>query len=121
MLSLLIALTISSLSIASPAKALEAAVADDIQALLSDTVNEGEQTAQVVRRSVDCKISPMRGSAVRQWAFCRMDFEVSYAGETSVRGCALLYSFAEGAANFSLQRGKDEQFQSCIEALSESL
>jgi len=103
---------------------LAGAVAQDLQALVSDTVNEGEQTAQVVRQgkvpAVECRLSDSR-EAGRKWAQCKVSFTVSYENEKEVRSCSVLYSFKPGSAQADLQRGNEQSFRDCIETLSESL
>jgi hypothetical protein len=102
---------------------LASAVAQDIQALVADTVNEGEQTAQVVYRgkipAVECRLSDAKETS-RKWAQCRVSFTVSFEGEKEVRTCSVLYSFNPRSAQADLQRGNEQSFRACIETLSES-
>jgi hypothetical protein len=104
---------------------LRQAVADDIQGLLDDTVNEGEQTAEVVQAEngpdVQCRISDNRQQPGFKWAFCTVRFEVQWEDDSAFRRCGLLYTFNPGWISKSLDRGDDESFDSCLEDLSESL
>ena len=113
----------------SPAQAttpsVEQLVAWDIGALLSDTVNEGDQTAHVIVKNgkpdVTCKYSPVKGSETARWAFCRVNFLVKYEDLQTERQCPLLYRFDPPAKGFTVERAKEELFDSCIEALGESI
>ena len=120
----LLALLLTLPALAAPADLnLEQYVANDIQGLADDTVNEGETSAHVVYEGdkpvVSCRLSPSKKEPGAQWAFCKVDFEVSYADneETVVRECNLLYSVKDG----KISRGKEELFSSCLEWLGESL
>lgn len=99
-------------------------VARDIQGLLNDTVNEGDQTAHVIyeagKAQVSCRLSPVKGSANEQWAFCKVGFEVRYEDQEETRSCGLLYRAKGEGAGLSLERTGDS-FSDCIESLGESL
>lgn len=106
---------------------LEQAVANNIQGLVWDTVNEGSQTAKVVyeegKPSVSCKISPVKGEASKRWAFCFVDFEVTFDDSEEVieRGCRLLYSFDSSIGVKSLQRENEDLISDCLETLGEGI
>lgn len=120
-----------SLLAVSPAAAaelsLEQAVANHIQALVWDTVNEGSQNAQVIyegdKPSVSCKISDAKGSAGKKWAFCRVDFKVTFDDleDVAERQCKLLFSYEPAQGMKSLDRANEDLVSDCLEALSEGL
>lgn len=113
----------------SPAEAtvpsVEQLVARDISALLSDTVNEGDQTAHVIEKNgkpdVTCKYSPVKNSETARWAFCRVNFLVKYEDLSTERQCSLLYRLDPPAKGFTVERAKEELFDACIETLGESI
>jgi hypothetical protein len=103
---------------------LEEAVANHIQALAWDTVNEGSQNAQVIydggKPSVSCKLSNVKGSAGKKWAFCRVDFKVTFDDleDAAERQCKLLFSYEPAKGVRSLEREEDS-IADCLETLSE--
>lgn len=103
---------------------LEEAVARNIQALIEDTVNEGEQTAYVIKKNgkyeVDCSISNNKKSKNLKWAYCKVDFLVTYEEMKEARTCGLLYSFQPKNIENTLVRGNEESFADCVEYLAES-
>lgn len=107
------------------AATLEQLVATDAQALVDDTVNEGEQTAHVVYErelpKVACKVSAARKAPARKWALCRVSFEVRYEDLETERECKLLYSFAPKRIARTLSREPNEMVATCLENLSESI
>ena len=107
-------------------QSLEQAVANDIQALLDDTVNEGEQQAHVNYPSpknpaVRCQLREHRDSPSKKWAFCTVDFIVSDSESSEGRSCQLSYVFEPNAQELTLNDGNEEQFVACTESLSEGL
>lgn len=114
----------TSPSLAAPTS-LEQEVANDIEALVGDTVNEGSQNAQVIyvgdKPSVDCKISNAKEEIGKKWAFCRVDFRVTFEDLEDVveRQCKLLYSFDPAQIAKTLERVNDDLIQDCMETLSE--
>jgi hypothetical protein len=105
--------------------ALRQAVADDIQGLLDDTVNEGYGTAEVLEGqdgpAVECKISGNLKEPGLKWAYCTVSFEVTWEDDSAFRDCGLLYKYDPASISKSLERGDDETFDSCLENLSEGL
>jgi hypothetical protein len=105
---------------------LEEAVANHIQALVWDTVNEGSQNAQVIYEggvpSVSCKLSNVKGSTDKKWAFCRVDFKVTFDDleDVAERQCKLLFSYEPAQGVKSLERDEDS-IADCLETLSEGL
>lgn len=103
---------------------LEESVANHIQALVWDTVNEGSQIAKVIyeggKPSVNCKISNVKGAIGKKWAFCRVDFKVTFEDleDVAERQCKLLFSFDPAKGAKSLERNEDS-IADCLEALSE--
>jgi len=104
---------------------LEQEVANDIQALVSDTVNEGSQDAQVIYEgdtpSVECKVSNAKDRIGVKWAFCRVDFRVTFEDleDVAERQCKLLYSFDPAQVAKTLERANEDLIQDCMETLSE--
>lgn len=112
-------------SVASPAElSLEQAVANQIQALVWDTVNEGAQNAQVIyeegKASVSCKLSNVKNFPEKKWAFCRVDFKVTFEDleDVAERQCKLLFSYEPAKGMSSLERDEDS-IADCLETLSE--
>lgn len=97
---------------------VERLVMADIQALLDDTVNEGDQTARALHAA--CEISNARQGS-RKWALCRVDFTVVYEGASTERACNLLYSFKSNDLEADFKRGPRRYFDVCLENLSDSL
>lgn len=103
---------------------LKEAVANDIEALAWDTVNEGAQTATVIWQgkepSVGCKISNNKKETGKYWAFCFVDFKVEfeYSEDKSQRTCDLLYSYDPANVRESLTADEDKEMQ-CLEWLGE--
>lgn len=104
---------------------LKKLVANDIEALAWDTVNEGSQTATVIWRGdephVSCKISNNKTEAGKYWAFCFVDFKVEfeYSEDKAERTCDLLYSYDPANMRSSLVADEDKEMQ-CLEYLGES-
>lgn len=122
---LAVALLSSPLAQAAP-MTLEQAVAQNIQGLVDDTVNEGGQSAYVIynrsQPAVSCKSGPSKRSPSETWAFCKIDFKVKdESGAKTIRECGLLYSFNPQNIEATLRRGQDKFFDTCLENLSESI
>jgi hypothetical protein len=104
---------------------VEKFVATDIQRYVDDTVNEGEQTATVVRSdgesAASCRITPVKKDPKSQWAFCKVQFEVSFEDLSDIRQCSLLYKVTQAKTKLAIERGANKLFSSCVERLSESL
>lgn len=104
---------------------LEEEVAFDIQSLIDETVNGGDQTAYVIYKGnkpeVDCKVSLDRVNTSRRWAFCIVQFKVKFEDLRGTNQCKLLYSFNPSKINKTLERANEDLFTKCIERLSESL
>lgn len=98
-------------------------VANDIQGLVSDTVNEGEQTAHVIYNGeiprVNCRVTASKQKANEQWAFCKVEFTVNYEESSAERECGLLYRVEEKAGALTIERHRF--FEECVETLSESI
>jgi|GEM_PF-5680382 len=110
---------------AAPLVGVEKFVAYDIQALLDDTVNEGDQTARVIYEGeepkVSCRLSRHRVDPKLKWAFCKVQFTVQFEEDSTERECNLLYSFDPAQPGESLSRGREDLFDTCMENLSEGL
>lgn len=108
-----------------PTPTLEQLVASDIQAVVDDTVNEGDQTAHVIynrsKPQVVCKISNSKTSPKQKWAFCRVAFLVQYEEASETRECKLLYSFEPKRLAQSFKRGSEDLQMRCLEDLSEGI
>ena len=118
---------IFSLATPAPVPTLLLSVARHLQALADDTVNEGAQNAQVVFEgavpAVSCKVSDVKNQPGVKWAFCKVQFEVSFedSEETVQRECNVLFSFNPARVNqFGpvLERNEDH-IADCLETLSE--
>lgn len=125
-ISLILALTLCASSLAHAAPdSLEELVARDIQGLVDDTVNEGEQTAYVVYEReqplVECKLSNSRQQPGYKWAFCRVAFRVRYESAQEMRTCHLLYTFHPNDLRRSLRIGDEDTEMDCVEYLGESI
>lgn len=120
---LLLLVATAGLTAYAAAPTLEESVANDISALLSDTVNEGDQQAHVAETDgkpvVSCRVSNAREHG-KKWAFCKVLFDLTYEGSKGQRECHLLYSFVPGELPASLVADQAKEDE-CIEALSESI
>ena len=101
---------------------LKQAVAFDLQLLMDDTVNEGQNFAQVIYQGeipiVSCRISPMKFAVDRNWAYCYVDFHVvSEEGSETNRTCAVLYHYSPTDVFAELKRGGEQTFLRCMEDL----
>lgn len=104
---------------------IKMAVADDIDALVSDTVNEGENQAFVLRKGrqktpvMVCrnKSIPTRHLEI---LLCTVTFRVKpYQASWTQRTCDLTYLLDTDKPFPSINRGLDSIFDACLEALSE--
>lgn len=100
-------------------------LAGDLQLLMDDTVNEGQNIAEIIYHdelpNIRCKSSPSRETG-REWAFCYVDFHiVAETGPETNRTCGVLYSYVPGAAEADLRRGPYTIFLRCMEVLDEEI
>lgn len=104
---------------------VEKFVETDIQSYVDDTVNEGEQTATLVQSegqsAASCRITKVKNNPKSQWAFCKVQFEVSFEDLSDVRECSLLYKVTQAKTTLAIARGANKFFSSCVELLTESL
>ena len=101
------------------------AVANDIDALVGDTVNEGESEAYVLRTGtkkapqVKCKIKSVPERSL-EILLCEVTFRIKpYKAQWTQRTCDLTYLLHINKAFPTLSRGKDSIFDRCIEILNE--
>lgn len=115
----------NSISYASSIDDIIDIVIEDIEGLIGDTVNEGDQTAHVIykrgRPEAECSISNNKKIPSKKWLFCKVNFKVKYEDQQEVRSCKLLYAVNLSNAKASLERGPEDFFTKCIENLSESI
>lgn len=104
---------------------IKLAIANDIDALVSDTVNEGEQEAYVLRQGVgktpvvNCKNKSIP-SKQSEPLNCTVTFRVKpYEANWTERTCGLTYLWNPRGPFPSITRGPKELFNSCIETLNE--
>ncbi len=103
--------------------AVKKAVASDIDALVSDTVNEGENEAHVLYKNgapaVQCtqKILSGRDTSL---LFCKVEFRVKpYMAGWTKRECDLTYVFYPSRKFPTIARANGPSFNQCTELLSE--
>lgn len=100
---------------------LEQAVANSIDGLLSDTVNEGDRTAYVkeVRKKpvMNCTVAPKKNDPSTQIAKCDVTFTVKmeYVDDKCESSCFLIYKIKNKDLN-SIE-GNEDLENKCIEDL----
>ncbi len=113
--------TITSVAWANPK--LEKNIANSLDALLSDTVNEGEMTAWVSevagKPQMSCKLSRSTQAGVGL-AKCdiSIDIESQYTGETETcsNSCFVIYLYK--LSDLSVVRAAGDTEEKCVENLS---
>lgn len=123
-IKILLGVFFSSLS-ASASFDYVAAIASDFDILLSDTVNEGDRTANVAydgneAPAAECETVPKKSQPGTSIAKCRINIKVKIDGcgkKSTFTDCFVIYEFqSHGAA--SVVRGPDSLLDACIEKLS---
>ena len=98
------------------------AIANDMNNILSDTVNEGDGSAYVAEidglPDIDCSERQSKSIADKKWYFCNVAFDVQLSSESELesRTCRLTYSVMKD--DLKTLTVAPEQETSCIENLA---
>ncbi|WPU65145.1 hypothetical protein [Peredibacter starrii] len=111
----LIAVALVSISaLANTPAQVNKAVASRMDAILSDTVNEGEGSAYV--QNLRCQVAPKKDNARVSVAKCDINFKVSYGDAKCVTSCFMIYTYENN--DLRTLRANDRLEGECIEYLS---
>lgn len=91
----------------------------DLEGIISDTINEGEQTADLLRKSVTCK--PVTKDGQFFLASCSIDFKVSYEELTEIRNCEIRYHYKGTLAQVEVYESFEDDIDACLQDLNESI
>lgn len=114
-------LLISAQSQAASLDEVKQAIANDMDNILSDTVNEGDGSAYVAeingKPDVSCVERLSKSTPGKKWYFCNVGFDVRFSSESELEGrsCRLTYSVLND--DLRSLTADDDQETSCIENL----